>query len=84
LHFTSLKWYLTVIWMATEKSDEKLDSDIYQKKIRGALTQRPNCFFFFQTVIDRFFCSALSKFEKFLLCERILINVTTCQNETPN
>jgi hypothetical protein len=28
------------------------------------------------------FCSTLSEFEKFLLCERILINVTTCQNET--
>jgi hypothetical protein len=29
-----------------------------------------------------FFCSTLSEFENFLLCERILINVTTCQNET--
>jgi hypothetical protein len=29
-----------------------------------------------------FFCSILSEFENFLLCERILINVTTCQNET--
>jgi hypothetical protein len=28
------------------------------------------------------FCSTLSKFENFLLCERIFINVTTCQNET--
>jgi hypothetical protein len=28
-----------------------------------------------------FFCSTLSEFENFLLCERILINVTTCQNE---
>jgi hypothetical protein len=28
------------------------------------------------------FCSTLSEFENFLLCERILINVTTCQNET--
>jgi hypothetical protein len=27
------------------------------------------------------FCSTLSEFENFLLCERILINVTTCQNE---
>jgi hypothetical protein len=27
-----------------------------------------------------FFCSTLSEFENFLLCERILINVTTCQN----
>jgi hypothetical protein len=25
------------------------------------------------------FCSTLSEFENFLLCERILINVTTCQ-----
>jgi hypothetical protein len=31
------------------------------------------------------FCSTLSEFENFLLCERILINVTiTCQNETSN
>jgi hypothetical protein len=28
------------------------------------------------------FGSTLSEFENFLLCERILINVTTCQNET--
>jgi hypothetical protein len=28
------------------------------------------------------FWSTLSEFENFLLCERILINVTTCQNET--
>jgi hypothetical protein len=28
------------------------------------------------------FCSTLSEFENFLLCERILINLTTCQNET--
>jgi hypothetical protein len=28
------------------------------------------------------FCSTLSEFENFLLCERILLNVTTCQNET--
>jgi hypothetical protein len=31
---------------------------------------------------NTFFCSTLSEFENFLLCERILINVTTCQNET--
>jgi hypothetical protein len=29
-----------------------------------------------------FFCLTLSEFENFLLCERILINVTTFQNET--
>jgi hypothetical protein len=29
-----------------------------------------------------FFCSTLSEFENFLLCERILINLTTCQIET--
>jgi hypothetical protein len=28
-----------------------------------------------------FFCSTLSEFENFLLCERILINLTTCQND---
>jgi hypothetical protein len=28
------------------------------------------------------FCSTLSEFENFLLCGRILINLTTCQNET--
>jgi hypothetical protein len=28
--------------------------------------------------------TTLSEFENFLLCERILINVTTCQNETSN
>jgi hypothetical protein len=32
--------------------------------------------------IKIFFCSILSEFENFLLCERILINVTICQNET--
>jgi hypothetical protein len=32
--------------------------------------------------LNPFFCSTLSEFENFLLCERILINVTTCQNET--
>jgi hypothetical protein len=32
--------------------------------------------------LNHFFCSTLSEFENFLLCERILINVTTCQNET--
>jgi hypothetical protein len=36
----------------------------------------------FQFVLNNFFCSTLSEFENFLLCERILINVTTCQNET--
>jgi hypothetical protein len=29
-----------------------------------------------------YFCSTLSEFKNFLLCEGILINVTTCQNET--
>jgi hypothetical protein len=29
-----------------------------------------------------FFCSTLSEFENFLLCERILVNLTTCQNKT--
>jgi hypothetical protein len=32
--------------------------------------------------ITIFFSSALSEFENFFLCERILINVTTCQNQT--
>jgi hypothetical protein len=31
---------------------------------------------------NNFFCSTLSEFENFLLCERILIKLTTCQNET--
>jgi hypothetical protein len=30
----------------------------------------------------QFFYSTLSEFENVLLCERILINLTTCQNET--
>jgi hypothetical protein len=33
--------------------------------------------------LNLFFCSTLSEFENFLLLERILINVTSCQNETP-
>jgi hypothetical protein len=33
-------------------------------------------------MLVKFFCSTLSEFENFLLCERILINVTTCQNKT--
>jgi hypothetical protein len=33
-----------------------------------------------ETLEKQFFCSTLSEFENFLLCERILINVTTCQN----
>jgi hypothetical protein len=28
------------------------------------------------------FCSTLSELENFLLCERILINVTNCQNKS--
>jgi hypothetical protein len=32
--------------------------------------------------IISFFCSTLPEFENYLLCERILINITTCQNET--
>jgi hypothetical protein len=32
--------------------------------------------------IKPFFCSTLSEFENFLLCERMLVNLTTCQNET--
>jgi hypothetical protein len=32
--------------------------------------------------VRQLFCSTLSEFENFLLRERILINVTTCQNET--
>jgi hypothetical protein len=52
------------------------------------------CFFFVRKCVENishssavivdniFFCSTLSEFENFLLCERILINVTTCQNET--
>jgi hypothetical protein len=35
-----------------------------------------------QVLIKIIFCSTLSEFENFLLCERILINLTTCQNET--
>jgi hypothetical protein len=34
------------------------------------------------SVFKVIFCSTLSAFENFLLCERILINVTTCQNQT--
>jgi hypothetical protein len=38
---------------------------------------------FFDSFIEKqLFCSTLSEFENFPLCERILINVTTCQNET--
>jgi hypothetical protein len=37
----------------------------------------------FKKLLEKgFFCSILSEFENFLLCERILINVTTCQNKT--
>jgi hypothetical protein len=32
--------------------------------------------------INYYFSSTLSEFENFLLCERILINLTTCQNKT--
>jgi hypothetical protein len=39
-------------------------------------------FNFSESDFNFFFCSTLSEFENFLLCERILINVTTCQNET--
>jgi hypothetical protein len=34
------------------------------------------------TMLNFIFSSTLSEFENFLLRERILINVTTCQNET--
>jgi hypothetical protein len=33
---------------------------------------------------NNLFCATLSEFENFLLCERILINLITCQNETSN
>jgi hypothetical protein len=36
-------------------------------------------FVYFQT--NTFFCSTLSEFENFLLCERILINVTTVKTK---
>jgi hypothetical protein len=39
------------------------------------------CMTFHMRAFDFFFCSTVSEFENFLLCERILINVTTCQNE---
>jgi hypothetical protein len=32
--------------------------------------------------VKNVFCTTLSEFENFPLCERILINLTTCQNET--
>jgi hypothetical protein len=32
-------------------------------------------------ILEIFFCSTLSEFQNFLVCERILINLTTCQNE---
>jgi hypothetical protein len=44
-----------------------------------SVSQNAHC----DTEVEKiFFCSTLSEFENFLLCERILINVTTCQNET--
>jgi hypothetical protein len=36
----------------------------------------------FWLMIIYFFCSTLSELENFFLCERILINVTTCKKET--
>jgi hypothetical protein len=33
---------------------------------------------------NNLFCATLSEFKNFLLCERILINLITCQNETSN
>jgi hypothetical protein len=40
---------------------------------------KDNCLIFFSNIfyLNRLFCSTLSEFEKFLLCERILINVKT-------
>jgi hypothetical protein len=35
-----------------------------------------------QKCVKIFFCSTRLEFENFLLCKRILINVTACQNET--
>jgi hypothetical protein len=50
-----------------------------KKKICTLLT---SCIENFVSLDNNVFCSTLSEFENFLLCERILINVTTCQNET--
>jgi hypothetical protein len=52
----------------------------YNLKQISAIFDRKICTINFPE--NYFFCSTLSKFEKFLLCERISINVTTCQNET--
>jgi hypothetical protein len=49
--------------------------------LQAQITMRE--FQFFESIIEKKnFCSTLSEFENFLLCERILINLTTCQNET--
>jgi hypothetical protein len=61
-----------------------------------SLNHKKKIYFFFQSAMNQtitfntsldsekknFFCSTLSEFENFLRCERILINLTTCQNET--
>jgi hypothetical protein len=45
-----------------------------------ALLWRPLDVLLFRRPKNIFFCSTLSEY--FLLCERILMNLTTCQNET--
>jgi hypothetical protein len=69
--------------LVTFETQKKVAPDLYeQMKLRVTLQQLSQIYLNMTVhVYGRkiFFCSTLSELENFLLCERILINVTTCQ-----
>jgi hypothetical protein len=58
----------------------KLTCELFSKNFTETISNIPN--FWGSDIKQLFFCSTLSEFENLLLRERILINITTCQNET--
>jgi hypothetical protein len=51
-------------------------------KLAHSCHKEPNLHTKLVKSLKNIFCLTLSEFENFPLCERILINLTTCQNET--
>jgi hypothetical protein len=79
----STKMY-SVVFTVSKQENMALVLYVYlcyelKKKVISSLKKIP---IYEKITAEIFFCSTLSEFENFLLCERILINVITCQNET--
>jgi hypothetical protein len=70
LEVTDRKYCIFIVWTPHGFSSENIlrDPEFWHEKMEEKL--------------KHFFCSTLSEFENFLQCERIFINLTTCQNET--